>query len=110
MKKSIFDMVVALVNGREVADMETLRNEINAEAAYYEEKRSANRNLYDAAANVVNAYFDKDSSPVTCAALYNAVKDSLPQDFSKSKLAYLLRTSDEYVADRSESPSKYSRK
>ena len=110
MKKNVFEMVVALVNGQEVADMETLRNEINAEAARYIEKRDANRSLYDSASEIINEYFDEDNTPITCAALYKAVEDKLPQEFSKSKLAYLLRTSDEYVADKSESPAKYSRK
>ena len=46
MKKNVFEMVVALVNGQPVADMDTLRTEVNAEYERMNAKRIANRSLY----------------------------------------------------------------
>ena len=52
MKKNVFEMVVALVNGQPVADMDTLRNEINAEYERMNAKRNANKSVYDTAKDV----------------------------------------------------------
>ena len=43
MKKSVFEMVVAMVNGQQVKDMDTLREEVNAEWARVNAKRDANK-------------------------------------------------------------------
>lgn len=87
MKKNVFEMVVAMVNGREVEDMELLRNEINAEWTKMVEKKQANRDLYDAAHDVLmTALTDKEQ---TAKELFE--RNEWPQDFTQGKLNYALR-------------------
>lgn len=63
--------------------------ELQAELDKNAEKAQANRNLYAAAHDVViGALTDK---PVTLAELWEAVKDTVPEGMSKSKVQYALR-------------------
>ena len=87
MKKNVFEMVVAMVNGQPVADMDTLRNEINAEWNKMTEKKQANRDLYDAAHDILmNALTDKEQ---TAKELFES--NEWPDGFKQGKLNYALR-------------------
>lgn len=66
------------------------RDAVNAELAKNEEKAQANRELYAQAHDVIMSVID--DTPRTVAEIYDACKDSLPKDFSKSKVQYGLRT------------------
>ena len=63
--------------------------ELQAELDKNAEKAQANRDLYAATHDVViGALTDK---PVTLAELWEAVKDTVPEGMSKSKVQYALR-------------------
>lgn len=109
MKKNVFEMVVAMVNGREVADMETLRNEINAEWDRMESKRQANKDIYAAAHDVLmDALTDKEQ---TSKELFE--ENEWPEGFTQGKLNYALRAmwADEVnKTDNGRSANTYTRK
>lgn len=78
---------------------ETILNEINAELARLEkldarkaEKQATQGALYEAAHDIVMQTLDGVTEPVTVAEIYASCADSLPEGFSKNKLAYALRT------------------
>ena len=109
MKKNVFEMVVAMVNGREVADMDTLRNEVNAEWERMESKRQANKDAYDAAHDVLMAALtDKEQ---TSKELFEG--NEWPEGFTQGKLNYALRAmwADEVnKVDNGRSANTYTRK
>ena len=87
MKKNVFEMIVAMVNGQPVADMDTLRNEVNAEWNKMTEKKQANRDLYDTAHDILmNALTDKEQ---TAKELFE--NNEWPDGFKQGKLNYALR-------------------
>lgn len=87
MKKATIETMIAYLNGADVDTaelMETLQSELN----HINEKANANRTLYDIAHDVVmNAL---STNPITCADLYEKIKDELPEGFSRSKVQYGL--------------------
>ena len=87
MKKNVFEMVVAMVNGREVADMETLRNEINAEYERMSAKRQANQDVYAAAHDVLMDALTDEAQ--TSKELFE--QNKWPDGFTQGKLNYALR-------------------
>lgn len=109
MKKNVFEMVVAMVNGREVADMETLRNEVNAEYERMNAKRQANQDVYAAAHDVLmGALTDKEQ---TSKELFE--RNEWPEGFTQGKLNYALRAmwADEVrKVDNGKSANTYTRK
>lgn len=109
MKKNVFEMVVAMVNGREVADMDTLRNEINAEYERMTAKRQANQDVYAAAHDVLmGALTDKEQ---TSKELFES--NEWPDGFTQGKLNYALRAmwADEVrKIDNGKSANTYTRK
>ena len=109
MKKNVFEMVVAMVNGQPVADMDTLREEVNAEWAKMVEKKQANRDLYDEAHDVLMAALtDKEQ---TSKELFEG--NEWPNGFTPGKLNYALRAmwADEVnKVDNGRSANTYTRK
>ena len=109
MKKNVFEMVVAMVNGREVADMDTLRNEVNAEYERMNAKRQANQDAYTAAHDVLmGALTDKEQ---TAKELFE--RNEWPDNFTQGKLNYALRAmwADEVrKIDNGKSANTYTRK
>lgn len=85
MKKNVFEMVVAMVNGQPVADMDTLRNEVNAEWERTNAKRMANKSAYDAAKDI--AFSILCDKPMTVKEIF-AASDEWPDGFSASKVQY----------------------
>lgn len=111
MKKSVFEMVVAMVNGQPVADMETLRNEVNTEWAHMQEKANANRSAYDAAKEV--AFSILRDTPMTVKEIYAAGEGQWPDGFTAAKIQYavLHYWNDEIVKhDNGKSAFTYTRK
>ena len=88
MKKSVFEMVVALVNGQSVADMDTLRTEVNAEWEKMQEKANANRTAYADAKEV--AFSVMGEEPMTAKDIHAAGGDQWPQGFTVNKVPYAL--------------------
>ena len=88
MKKNIFEMVVALVNGENVADMDTLRAEVNAEWEHLKIKQSANKNLYEAAREVAFGILNK--TPKTAKEIYAKGEGQWPEGFTAGKLQYAI--------------------
>lgn len=109
MKKNVFEMVVALVNGREVADIETLRNEVNAEWERNQAKRQANRDLYDEARDaLLDALTDTEQ---TAKELFE--NHEWPSDFTQGKLNYALRalwSEDVVKHDNGKNPYTYTKR
>ena len=109
MKKNVFEMVVAMVNGQPVADMDTLRNEINAEYERMNAKRQANQDVYTAAHDVLmGALTDKEQ---TSKELFE--RNEWPEGFTQGKLNYALRAmwADEVnKIDNGKSANTYTRK
>ena len=109
MKKNVFEMVVAMVNGQPVADMDTLRNEINAEYERMNAKRQANQDVYAAAHDVLmDALTDEEQ---TSKELFE--RNEWPEGFTQGKLNYALRAmwADEVrKVDNGKSANTYTRK
>lgn len=88
MKKNVFEMVVAMVNGQPVADMDTLRNEVNAEYERMNAKRQANKDAYDTAKGV--AFGILCDKPMTVKEIFAAGEGQWPDGFTASKIQYAL--------------------
>ena len=87
MKKNVFEMIVALVNGQPVADMDTLRTEVNAEYERMNAKRIANRSLYDTAHDIAMGILN--GTPMTVKEIF-AASDEWPEGFTAAKLQYAV--------------------
>ena len=70
------------------AEIEDAVADLNAERAKGEAKAQVNRNLYASAHDVVMNVIT--AIPQTVTEIYEACKDELPADFSKSKVQYAL--------------------
>ena len=88
MKKNVFEMVVAMVNGQPVADIELLRNEINAEWERTSAKARANKSAYDAAKEV--AFGILCDNPMTVKEIYAEGEGQWPEGFTASKVQYAV--------------------
>ena len=88
MKKSVFEMVVAMVNGQPVADMDTLRDEVNAEYERMNAKRQANKDAYDIAKGV--AFGILSDKPMTVKEIFAAGEGQWPNTFTPAKVQYAL--------------------
>lgn len=84
MKKSVFEQVVALVNGRNVDDMDALREEINAEWNKINKSKS-----YDEVRPIVFSVMSVDT-PLTVKEIFGLVSDKLPEDFNVHRVQYGL--------------------
>lgn len=95
MKKNVFEMIHAMVNGQPVADMDTLRNEINTEWERLNAKADANRAAYNSAKDIVFSILTADK-PMTAKEVFAAGGDRWPDGFTANKVQYGLRN---YWAD-----------
>lgn len=76
------------------SDVADVIGEMELELAKEHERQNAKLELYEAAHEAVMAKLG--DKPVTLAELWEAVKDELPDGFTKNKLSYALRN---YWAD-----------
>ena len=88
MKKATLSALVAYLNGKEIANLPEIKEELEAELARNEAKAAANRIMYNEAHEVVMTRLGK--VPMTAQALYDACKAELPEEFTVSKLRYAL--------------------
>ena len=95
MKKSSMKSLVSFLYTVEVPDnIAVIRDEMEADLQKGEDKAAANRALYATAHDVVFAKLS--DKPMTAAEIWEAVKDEMPEGFTKSKLQYAMR---EYWGD-----------
>ena len=88
MKKATMNTILSLIADIDTPDAEEARNELNAELNRGAEKAQANRDLYDAAKEVVMG--ELGDTPVTIGELYDAIATKLPQGMTKGKLQYAV--------------------
>lgn len=90
MKKSVLESLVKYFNGEaDKVNVDELRAEITAEYDHITEKARGNAEKYEGAREVVlNAL--SPETPKTDLEIFEAVKDELPDGFSRSKLRYGL--------------------
>lgn len=88
MKKNTMNTILSLIANIDTPEAEAVRSELKAELNKGAEKAQANRELYEQAREVVLS--ELGETPVTVAELYEAVKDSLPEGFTKAKVQYAL--------------------
>ena len=87
MKKTTIETMISYLNGNAI-DIDALRNDLTAELTKLNEKAAKNADLYAVAGDVVLAAMTDE--PLTCAEIYEKVKDELPEGFSRSKVQYGL--------------------
>ena len=90
MKKSTMMSLVSYLNGATIDNLDEIKAELEAELNKGAEKAAKNRELYDAAKEVVFEGFRVIGSPTTIAELYEEIKDELPEGFGKSKVQYAV--------------------
>ena len=90
MKKSTLKSLVSYLNGETITNLDEIKAELTAEVAKDEEKANANRTLYNEAHDVVIAVLGDSDHAMTLNELFEACKDKLSEDFTKSKLQYGL--------------------
>lgn len=80
--------LVNYLNGAPLTNIDEIKAELEAELNKGAEKAAANRALYESAKAIILAALT--DTPATAAEIYEAVKDSLPSGFSRSKVQYGL--------------------
>ena len=90
MKKNTMIALVNYLNGATVDNLDEIKAELEAELNRNAEKAQANRELYAVAHDIVMNGLDNASGPVTVSELYEAIKDELPEGFSRGKVQYAL--------------------
>lgn len=88
MTKTIMNSILSLVSTIDTPEAEEIRVAIQNELSKGEAKAQANRDLYARAHDVVIGALTE--TPVTIGELYEEVKDSLPEGFSKGKVQYAV--------------------
>lgn len=86
MKKNTMTTIANYI--KNVPELANEYTELAAELAKGEAKAQANRNLYEAAHDVVMAHLT--DKPVTVTELVEACGDELPEGMTKSKVQYAL--------------------
>jgi hypothetical protein len=89
MKKTTMNTILSLIATIDTPEAEAVRSELKAELSKGAEKAQANRELYETAWDVVYGALDTEY-PATVAEIYEAVKESLPEGFTKAKVQYAL--------------------
>ena len=91
MKKNTMETLVRYLNGETVDNLDEIKAELEAELAKNAEKARANRDMYAVAHDVVMEHLPVAPARLTVAALWELVKDEMPEDMTKSKMQYGLR-------------------
>jgi hypothetical protein len=91
MKKNTMETLVRYLNGETVDNLDEIKAELEAELAKNAEKARVNRDMYATAHDVVMEHLPVAPARLTVAALWELVKDEMPEDMSKSKMQYGLR-------------------
>ena len=108
MKKSTLIAMLSVLNGEGVANIDTIRDEIEAELNKGADKRAAKAAEYDAVRDTILGGLS--DTPVTIAELYDSIKDELPDGFSRNKVQYaIVNLYKDEVEKISGSPNTYKR-
>ena len=112
MKKSTLENIRTLANANTTLFGDELVQEINAEWERTTEKSRDNKELYDAAHDVLMACEAWDK-PMTSKELWEVVREDMPEGFTESKMRYgcLNYWTDEVKKnDNGKNPATYERK
>ena len=90
MKKSTMNAIVNYINDNAIEALYEVRDELTAELNKGAEKAQQNRDLYDAAKEVVMTELGTTENAVTISELYDAVANKLPDGMTKGKLQYAV--------------------
>lgn len=88
MKKSSLSAIYSALKGIDF-DSEILA-EVEKELHKGDEQKAKNAAAYDGIHDTVMNALAMTASPVTCAELYESIKDALPEGMTKSKVQYAL--------------------
>ena len=90
MKKTTLNTILSLIATIDTPEAEEVRSELTAELNKGAEKAQANRDLYEAAKEVVMDELATTAAAVTIGELYEAVEARLPEGFTEGKLQYAV--------------------
>jgi len=91
MRKVSLQSLVSFIDSIDAPqEIKEVRDEIVAELAKGAEKAQANRDLYEAAHDVVMNGLRMASNPVTIGELFDSIEPELPEGFSKGKVQYAI--------------------
>lgn len=88
MKKATMQTILSLINTIESPEADAVREELTAELNKDAERKAQNADLYESAKGIVME--ELGETPVTIGELYEALKEKLPEGFSKGKLQYAV--------------------
>lgn len=88
MKKATMQTILSLINTIESPEADAVREELTAELNKDAERKAQNADLYESAKSIVME--ELSETPVTIGELYEALKEKLPEGFSKGKLQYAV--------------------
>ena len=90
MKKSTMQSLVSYLNGETVTNLDEIKQELERELNRNATKAAANRELYEAAREVVLTQLASATDGATVAELFDSCADTLPEGFTKGKVQYAL--------------------
>lgn len=88
MKKATMQTILSLINTIESPEADAVREELTAELNKDAERKAQNADLYESAKAIVMG--ELGETPVTIGELYEALKEQLPEGFTKGKLQYAV--------------------
>ena len=88
MKKATMQTILSLINTIESPEADAVREELTAELNKDAERKAQNADLYESAKGIVME--ELSETPVTIGELYEALKENLPEGFTKGKLQYAV--------------------
>lgn len=90
MKNSTMNTIVSVLSTIDFEGKDTVMAELNTELHRYDAVKEAKMALYESAHPVVFEVFEQTATPLTVAEIWEAIEDTVPEGFTKSKLAYAL--------------------
>ena len=88
MKKATINTIIATLNSIDFENKTEVMAELTAEVNRGAEAKAAKNAEYDAVKDVIIGALTE--TPVTISELYDAVKDSLPEGFTRNKVQYAV--------------------
>lgn len=88
MKKATMQTILSLINTIESPEADAVREELTAELNKGAERKAQNADLYESAKGIVME--ELGETPVTIGELYEALKERLPEGFTKGKLQHAI--------------------
>lgn len=90
MKNSTMNTIVSVLSTVDFEGKDAVMAELNTELHRYDAVKEAKMALYESAHPVVFEVFEQTTTPLTVAEIWEAIEDTVPEGFTKSKLAYAL--------------------